>query len=1116
MTRRRASLALLIALLAASLAPSPPSSLAASPAPAWKLRVVPMPTNFIPGTASTVGNEGPEYIISVINAGQADSNGPLTFVDTLPAGVHVSSSEVLATVNSEFSCTVAAQVVTCVGAPQSRLRPAEVTDLQIPLSVESLPESTVLTNRVTVSGGGGVPEEATATTKISSTPAPFGFLADSAGLAGSALEPDGSSASQAGSHPSQLFVTLGVTSETGNHLNTHDVLFPAGGGLRDASTDLPRGVIVNPASTPVRCNEAELETGHCPNASAVGLATVLTGTSGAQADDQAPLFNMIPPPGAGASLGFNPVGQGLFIHILGGLRAGSYALSARSEDIPAYIAAPLFGIQVHLWGDPSSPSYDNRRGVCGYDVNNQGCPVPPQATPLLGMSTDCEQAPTIGAEADSWIQPGVFSRQSAPLSDLEGSPVSVSGCGALGFDPTLSARPTTNLADSPSGLEVNLHIPQTQRFDTSATAHLKKAVVTLPEGLVANPSQADGLAACSSAQIGIDPASGIADGAQPACPSASRIGEVQIRSPLLAEYKNEGAEVETDPETGEPIPRPLPGSVFLSKPFDNPFDSLLAIYVVVEDPASGTLIKLAGHVEPDPRTGQLTTTFDQNPQLPFEDFKLEFFKGARASLTSPPTCGVHTTTTDLVPWSSPEGSDAHPQSSFETTASPGGGACPSAEGQAPNAPAFSAGTLAPQAGAFSPFVLKLSREDGSQRLTGIDTTLPPGLTGKLAGIAECSDAQLAQAKARERPNMGQAEKDDPSCPSASEVGSVKVAAGSGPTPFWTSGHAYLAGPYKDAPLSLAVIVPALAGPFDLGAVVTRVALHLDPATAQIHAVSDPFPTILDGIPLDLRTVSLAMGRPDFTLNPTSCDPMQITGSAISALGQGVSLSNPFQVGGCPQLPFKPKLSLRLKGATKRTGHPQLIATVYSQGAGVANLSRVQVKLPPTAFLDQAHIRTVCTRVQFAAGAGNGAECPKGSIYGEAQVKTPLFDYTLPGTVYLRSSNHKLPDLVIALNGPASQPIAIELDGRTDSVKGALRNTFEAVPDQPFDQARVVLFGGKRGLIVNSHDLCAGEQRANVQLSAQSGKVAQLHPIVRNSCKKAPRKRDRRHHRRRLG
>ena len=400
--------------------------------------------------------------------------------------------------------------------------------------------------------------------------------------------------------------------------------------------------------------------------------------------------------------------------------------------------------------------------------------------------------------------------------------------------------------------------------------------------------------------------------------------------------------------------------------------------------------------------------------------------------------------------------------------------------------------------------MKLSRQDGSQRIAGIDTLLPPGLSGKLAGIGQCSEAQIAQARARERPNMGILEKQSPSCPASSEVGEVDVAAGAGPSPFHTQGHAYLAGPYKGAPLSLLAIVPAVAGPFDLGAVVSSVALRVDPDTAQIHAVSDPLPQILDGIPLDVRSIAITMGRPQFTLNPTSCDPMQVTGSATSALGQSAALSDPFQVGGCSQLPFKPRLSLALKGGTRRASHPKLIAGLKAK-PGEANVAVAQVKLPPSAFLDQAHIRTVCTRVQFAVNA-----CPKGSIYGSASATTPLLSDPLSGNVYLRSSNHKLPDLVVALKGPASLPIEIDLDGKTDSVKGALRNTFEAVPDAPVSSFHLELFGGKRGLVINSRNLCAHTYKAEVNLTGQNGKVFDTEPAVGTDCK--GHKRHKRRHR----
>jgi hypothetical protein len=389
--------------------------------------------------------------------------------------------------------------------------------------------------------------------------------------------------------------------------------------------------------------------------------------------------------------------------------------------------------------------------------------------------------------------------------------------------------------------------------------------------------------------------------------------------------------------------------------------------------------------------------------------------------------------------------------------------------------------------------LKVKREDATQPLAGIDTTLPPGLTGKLAGIPYCSEAQIAQAQARSKPNEGTLELSNPSCPAASEVGTVDVSAGAGITPLHVTGHAYLAGPYKGAPLSLVIVTPAVAGPFDLGAVVVRTALYLNPETAQIHAVSDPLPQILDGIPLDVRQVALKMGRPEFTLNPTSCDPMSISGTLTSALGQSAALTSPFQVGGCNALAFKPKLAIRLKGATKRTGHPALTA-VATFSKGQANTKRVAVTLPRSEFLDQGHIGTVCTRVQFAAN-----QCPKASVYGKARATTPLLDQPLSGPVYLRSSSHELPDLVIALHGQ----VDVVLDGRVDSVNGGIRNTFEAAPDAPVSKFVLEMQGGRKGLLINSANLCKlkpAATRAVVKMEAQNGKVWDTEPVVQSSCK----------------
>jgi hypothetical protein len=381
-------------------------------------------------------------------------------------------------------------------------------------------------------------------------------------------------------------------------------------------------------------------------------------------------------------------------------------------------------------------------------------------------------------------------------------------------------------------------------------------------------------------------------------------------------------------------------------------------------------------------------------------------------------------------------------------------------------------------------------------------TAPPGLLGKLVGIPYCPDSALTAAAGK----SGKAEQASPSCPAASSVGTVHIGAGAGPAPYYVTGNVYLTGPYKGAPLSLAVITPAIAGAYDLGTVVTRVALNINPDTSQITGVSDPLPTILQGIPLDIRSVQLSLDRSQFTFNPTSCNTMSFTGQSVSTLGTVAALQNRFQVAECVNLGFKPSLALELKGGRKRRANPSLIAT-YTARPGDANLAHARVKLPPIALLDQAHIGTVCTRVQFAAD-----QCPPDSIYGHAEATSPLVDYTVSGPVYLRSNpEHELPDLVASLNGPSSQPIEVDLSGQTDAVKGALRNTFEAVPDVPVSTFRLELFGGSKSLIELSRNLCAKNYRATIQLEAQNGKVADSMPAVKSSCKTKTKKK--RHHRR---
>jgi hypothetical protein len=1094
MTRRANAFIASLAVLACGLASLAPSA-SASAGPAWSMALKALPANFAPGTDA-------ELLAVATNVGAEPTSGLRTLEVTLPESLTPFKASHSKSGGVDQPCAIVAQLVTCEASePISSGRIFRAT---IKVEVAAIPSGSSST-KATVSGGGAQEASATSAPPLQASPVPFGFLPP--GLTAPLSEEEGAASTLAGSHPYQQTISF----EFPTRRPEGEAGFTNSGHPRDIEVELPRGLIGNPAASPVLCTEAELEARKCPDPSQVGLVdlTTIVGV-GNNTIATSPLFNMVPPPGAPAELGTEVANVGLFAHIIAGVRSdGDYGIEAASHDILAFGSQPIFGIQTQIWGDPSSEAHSAMRGTCGADGGT--CKVDPQSTAFWSLPSSCPADPiTTAVKADSWEEPGSFKEASYESADLLGNPAPISGCNAIEFGPTISSQPTTNLADSPSGLDFILHQPQDLDKEHRATGQLKDAVVTLPQGMSVNPSQADGLGACTTQQIGLS----TAVGASPAhfskspnsCPDSAKLGTVEVASPLLVE-RNSNHELVKDPQTGEPIPTPLSGSVYLAKPFDNPFGSLLAIYLAVEDEQTGIVAKLAGKVEPDPNTGQLRTRFEENPQLPLEDVKLHLFGGARGALITPLSCGAHTTSTTLTPWSAPETPEAHPSDAFQTSAEPGGGSCPASEGAASNKPSFQAGTLSPQAASYSPFVLKLSRQDGSQRLAGLDATLPPGLSGKLAGIPQCSGAQLAQAIARSHPNEGILERQSPSCPAATKVGTVDVSAGAGPTPFHTQGTAYLTGPYKGAPLSVAIVTPAIAGPFDLGVVVVRTALYVNPDTAQIHAVSDPIPQILDGIPLDVRSIALTMDRPDFTLNPTSCEPMSVTGSALSALGQSASLTYPFQVGGCASLPFKPKLSLKLKGGTKRAAHPKLIATVKAK-PGEANIAKAQVKLPPSAFLDQAHIRTVCTRVQFAANS-----CPKGSIYGTASATTPLLSDPLSGNVYLRSSNHKLPDLVVALKGPASLPIEIDLDGKTDSVKGALRNTFEAVPDAPVTSFRLELFGGKRGLVINSRNLCAHPYKAEVKLDGQNGKVLDSEPAVGVDCAKGQKGKQRpRHHR----
>jgi hypothetical protein len=1062
----KARLALATALLAlgAWLAIPSPALAAPAPKPAWKFVARTLPTNLAPGSSGTI-------LLVAANVGGAPTSEPVTFTDTLPEGITPTSADArvpfsLGSVSASCEISGLTTVNCTAGTAAAPIVPGRSLEIQIRVSV-GLSASGSLLNTARIENGGALPAETSTTIPISSSPASFGFLGGEEGFSAPLTGPDGAAATQAGSHPYQLSVEMGFPTRAPDG----ETLIGAG-RLRDAIVDLPRGMIVNPNATPVLCTEAELITTlspGCPAASQIGTISIVT-FAAAPEIITSPLYNMVAPAGAASSFGFDAVAVGLYTHIIGGVRSdGDYGLSGGSNDALALQFHPIFGVRVEFWGNPSDSAHDSMRGKCVFLAGS--CPLEkPSHTAFLTAPSDCPGQPTTTVgHADPWEEPGLFRTASYESADLFGAPVTVDGCNQLPFEPTLEAKPTTNLADSPSGLDVKVHQPQNQDVEGISPAPMKDIALSLPEGMSVNPSSADGLGSCAEAQSGIHTRN------PTACPDAAKLGTVEATTPLLDHS--------------------VSGALYLAKPYQNPFGSLIALYLTIHDPITGVVANLPGKVSTDPVTGQIVSSFEENPQLPVEDIRVHLFTGPRAALRTPPACATYAPSARLTPWSSPEGADVTATDTFAITNAPGGGTCPASADALPNTPSFTAGTIAPQAGAYSPFVLKITRADDTQPLAGVEATLPPGLTGKLAGIPYCSEAGIAQAQARNKPNEGALEKANPSCPPASEVGTVDVAAGAGITPLHVTGHAYLAGPYKGAPLSLAIITPAVAGPFDLGAVVVRTALQLNPETAVIHAVSDPLPTILEGIPLDVRQVSLKMAKPEFTLNPTNCDPMSIASTLTSAQGQSAALTSPFQVGGCNSLAFKPKLSIRLKGQTKRTGHPALTA-IATFTKGQANTKLAQVTLPRSEFLDQAHIGTVCTRVQFAAD-----QCPAASVYGEAMATTPLLDQPLSGPVYLRSSSHELPDLVIALKGQ----VDVVLAGRVDSVNGGIRTTFEAAPDAPVSKFTLKMKGGKKGLLINSANLCKlkpAATKATVKMEGQNGKVWDTSPVVKSACKKA--------------
>jgi hypothetical protein len=793
------------------------------------------------------------------------------------------------------------------------------------------------------------------------------------------------------------------------------------------------------------------------------------------------VFNLAPPPGAPARLGFSPFGSPIAFtpHIRE--TGAEYGLTLELADFPQQLN--VSGIEMTIWGTPWSAVHDTQRGSCLNEIEpafaHAKCPVQSSAREhatqaYLTLPTSCEGPIGFAVRADSWQQPAFVKA----ISSSEGS---LEGCDGIPFDPASVARLSTTRTTSSTGFDFSLDGNSEGLLDPTrkATSEAKRVVLTLPDGITINPSVGAGLGVCTPGRYAAETVSSAAGAG---CPDAAKIGEVTVESPLV-----EGV---------------VQGSLYLAEPdnpatgvpgAENPFDSLLALYLVAKAPERGILIRVAGKVAASTGSGQLTVTFDGLPQLPYSHFNVHFRDGQRSPLATPAACGPYTTQIDLTPWNDPA-TTLREASQFVLSSGVGGGPCPSGAA-APFAPQAQAGTLNRNAGSYTPFYLHFTRGDAEQEITSYSAQLPPGLLGKLKGIPFCPDAAIDAA----RNGSGVAEYTDPTCPAASEIGHTDTGYGLGSVLARGLGRLYLAGPYHGAPLSIVAVDSATVGPFDLGVIVVRSAIRIDPLTAQVSvdsSGSDPIPHILRGIPLHLRDIRVYVDRPNFTLNPTSCERFAVSSSLT---GSGAQFSNagddsraavpsPFQVSNCSSLGFDPRLDLKLSGGTRRGAFPALKATVRPR-PGNANIGRVAVTLPPAEFLAQEHLGTICTGPQFDAG-----KCPAGSIYGHARAFTPLLGQPLEGPVYLRSSPNPLPDLVAALGG---EGIHVDVVGKVDAQGGGLRGTFNVLPDAPVSKFVMTLDGGRHGLLVNAEDVCKAAMPATARMIGQNNRGQLSHPRLGN-------------------
>jgi hypothetical protein len=881
-------------------------------------------------------------------------------------------------------------------------------------------------------------------------------------FSGSLRDPSGSELTQAGAH-ADLTTTI--------HFNVVRGIGPEGpnelteGNPKDIEVNLPPGLVGDPQATPM-CTQEQLkgfgEGPACPVNSQVGVVTITYYRSFAEHGTTftVPVYNMQPPVNTPAQFGFNIFGVLIFVNAK--VRDnGDYGITADLSGISEGL--DLGASSLTLWGVPADPSHDAQRQGPHFEL---GAPSTAPRLALMSSPTVCPSTPfSTTMRADSWEEPGIFVSSSFD-HDESGAPMLLTGCSKLPFEPTIKVAPDTSQADTPAGLTVEVKMPQDGLLNPEglASADLKNTKVTLPAGVVINPGQAAGLIACQPSEAAVG-AEGPAH-----CPSASKVGTVQISTPLL--------------------PEKLEGNVYIL-PSNPPHLQLL-----LAASADGVNLKLVGNVDLDPRTGQLTATFNETPQLPFTDLKLSFSSGAQAALATPATCGTYSTASDFTPWTTPYESDRFSTDDFNITSGPNGSACSS---PLPFTPSMDAGATTDQAGGYTSFSLLIQRGDGQQRVSRLQFKTPEGLLGMISKVPLCGEPAAAQGN----------------CPSATQIGHTVVQAGPGPDPLGVpqpgqpAAPIYLTGPYNGAPYGLSIAVPVVAGPFNLGPIVVRAAISVDPATSQLTVTTGELPSVLDGIPTDLRTINAVIDRPGFMFNPTSCAPMSFSGTATSTEGASAALSSHFQVGSCRSLTFKPGFSASTSGKPSRANGASLDAKIvyptsalgHNQASQQSNIAKVKVDLPKQLPSRLTTLQKACTAAVFEA---NPAKCPAASVVGVAKAVTPVLPVALSGPAYFVShGGEAFPSLEVLLQGDG---VRVDLAGSTFiSKQGITSSTFKSVPDVPISTFELYLPEGPHSALAANGNLCKGKLAIPTAFVAQNGtEIHQSTPVSVTGCPKAKR------------